>query len=678
MAALIWATVSDRLVVEAWRLPTVYEGDAHEMLARIQAASEGDLRPFTRQVITRLGAPFGAEWNAYPTPEKIPLYLLGQIARISDVFVAANLGLLFAFGLSAASFYWVTRGWLGADRAWAAAGALLFAFNSMIFQRGLTHFSFVLSWVIPLGLLACWLVARSSRLQWGGAGMWTCLAGAALLGSHNTYYLYFWLPLAAWAVLAQWFGKRRRSNLAIGVTCIAAALVSFWLSNFEYWHYTIGGEAAPILERNYGGTERYALKLVELFIPPGSHRLEPFAFLGQRYQRWSEVRGEGYPPYLGLAGICGLAWIALNAVPRLLRGRAPAGSALSAGWLLAVGTTGGLNNVLAFFGGLFAFRATNRIGIFIAAIALTFLVTRLSQITRGWRPAGRIAAAFGLALIGLLDQLPPSPPLEVRNAMARTIASDRTFGQALEARLPPHAIIYQLPVLPFPEAAPPGQLRDYEHFRPYLSTTTLRFSYGTIKFRPRLRWQQELEQLPTPELVRRLETLGFSALYLNRRGFDDWADALLRDLDRLGYRDRISSPQGNQIAVLLRPSSTPELPFARSLTYGSGWHNRNVDGVRWAHSNATLLFFNPSRSPARVSIKFWMRAPDERPLQLQLEGSFTMSDSLTPEESTVVCDSVLLHPGTNIIHLSSPAPAVRGKGPLRTFGIRYSTVTRLD
>lgn len=678
-ALLVWIIHSGRVSTEAWHLPTEYTGDAHEMLARVKASSEGDLIPLLPQRIERLNAPLGANWNAYPTPDKLPLLLLGGVARLTDLFFAANLGLMAAFGLTAGAFYWCVRRWLGAAWEWAAAGALLFAFNSSVLHRGLSHFSFVMNWVIPLGLLACWLIAGSRRLHWGSREMWVCFGASFLLGFHNTYYLYFWLPLVVWAAAGRWFETRQRTPVLVAAACLGLAATSFFLSTFEYWVYSVGPDAAPLLERNYGGTERYALKFVELFIPPATHRVDLLAFLGQRYQRWSEFRGESHLPYLGLAGLAALLWLVAATLPRLFRSRPLPGAALASGWLTAFGTTGGINSVLAFFGGLFVFRATNRIGVFLAAVLLVFLVGRLSRVTRGWRPAARLGTAGLVAALGLLDQLPdPSFAAATQAQVRAAVDSDRTFGRALEERLPDDAMVFQLPVLLFPETTPPWRLRDYEHFRPYLATSTLRFSYGAAKFRPRIRWQQELENLAAPALARRLEELGFSALYLNRRGFEDSADRLLADLARAGYTDRLDSPLGNQVALFLRPDATPALPFARSLTYGRGWHNRPVDGIRWAHSDATLLYFNPLDRPVRARVRLWMHAPDERSLSVRHGTTLLAAQLLPGGEQEVATAEFLLPPGNVVLHLATAEDALSTGGQRRKFGIRYSLVERLD
>jgi len=676
LCALVWIAQTDRWTAAALDLPTIYRGDALEMLARIKASSEGDLRPFRPQRIERLAAPFGADWSAYPTPDKLPLLLLGGVARLTSVFFAANLGLVLGHMLNAGIFYWVVRRWLLIRWEWAMTGALLFSYNYSVFHRGLSHFSFVFTWVVPLGLLACWLVARSSRLRWPGAGAWTCLGAGVALGCHNTYYLFFWLPLMGWALLAQWCGKRRPENLSVGLASLAAAGVTMFVVNFEYWAYAGSSDALPLLERNYGGTERYALKAIELFMPPAVHRLDLAAFLGQRYIRWSEWRGEEFFPYLGLAGITGVILLLGTTLLRLLRGRPVPGAALASGWLVAFGTVGGITNFLAFFGGLNLFRATNRIGIFIAAIVLVFLMVRLARQSARWPRPLSFAAALGLGLIGLVDQLPRRESPAAAKAVAAAVASDRTFARALEAELPDGAAIFQLPVLGFPEASPPWQLSDYEHFRPYLLSDSLRFSYGATKFRACGRWQQETARRDPVSMVRRLERLGFAALYLNRRGFEDRGQALLAALAKAGYDRQIPSPLRAQVVVLLRPAPRPDLPMARGLTLGRGWLNRPIDGVRWANGVATIFYFNPHDHPRTARFSLHLRSANARRILFHRDSDEPAVLETAAGDCNLIVNRVVLKPGLSQFTLDA-GPAVRegpGANQLRTVGLLSSEV----
>ncbi|WP_414663881.1 hypothetical protein [Horticoccus sp. 23ND18S-11] len=674
---LVWAAHYHRWTLASWQVPTDYVGDAHEVLARIKAASEGESWPLTPQVIDRLGTPFGAHWNGYPTPDKPLMLLLGALSHLIGVFAAANVGLMLAQVSAALAFYFTAR-WLRCRWEWAWAGALLFAYTYHTFHRGLAHFSFVFTWTVPLGLLAVWLIAQSRRLEWCSAGAVVCLGVGLALGVSTPYNLLFWGQLLCWALLAQWFGARRRANLTIGIAAGVVAVSAFFVTNAEVWLFVQEPEAVPLLTRNYGGTERYALKPMEMFIPPTFHRSDLFAFFGHRYSRWSEWRGEPYLPYLGVVGIIGLVWLAMASARRLFARRSPPGQALSAGWLLAYATVGGLTNVIAFFLGFQVFRATNRVAVFISALVLVFLAVRLSRLTARWPVPWRVAAAMAVALIGVLDQLPRRWPDEVYTRMAADVRSDLKFGKELDAALPPGAMVFQLPVLGFPEVLPPNRLVDYEHFRPYLTTDHVRFSYGAAKFRARSRWQRDLENVPIATLVRRLESYGFSALYLNRKGYEDRAERTLQDLKALGYTRRIEGSGGQQVMVMLRPQAAPVLPLGRAFTFGRGWHPRPDDGVRWAFENAVVSYFNPYDRPITADVHFKVVGNGLCRVVVEHNGRPIRTVEVGEAASDLAFPAFPLAPGVNVIAFRPKDAAKRlGSGPyqLRSFGLKQSSIT---
>lgn len=671
LAAAIWCWHHDRWTAASWRLPTSYSGDAHEILARVQAAAEGDIWPGKSQVITRLGAPFGAHWNGYPTPDKLLMLTVGGLSRLVGLFPAVNLGLLFAQVSAALAFYLVAR-WLRARWEWAVMGALLFAFTYSTFQRGLAHFSLLFTWTVPLGLFAVWLVAGSRRLEWRRPGAIACLGAAVALGAHNPYNLFFWLQLMGWALVAQWFGSRRRANLQIGLAALGLGLAVFAVMHVEVWLHVNEPEGSPLLVRNYGGTERYALKPVEMVIPPKIHRWEPLAFLGSRYARWSDWRGEEFQPYLGLAGILGLAWIGAVTARRIFAHRTLPGQALSLAWLAAYSSIGGVTNLLAFFAGLQVFRATNRVGIYLSGIVLFFLVVRLSRATAGWPRGWRVGVALLAAALGIMDQVPRGTTAAQAQEIAAGVVSDQALGREMEAVLPAGAMLFQLPVQGFPEVTPPGRLTDYELFRPYLTTRTLRFSYGAAKLRARSRWQRDLEHASTAVLVRRLEEYGFAALYLNRKGFEDGADRILRELDALGYSRRLRSRLGNQVIVPLRPSARPRPPLARVPTYGRGWHLRPDGGVRWAFGEAVLSYYNPFDRPITAELRLSLLAVGPRKLTLTHEGRPVGSIMADEKKEELRVPGLVLAPGVNRFRLESDAPPERqgtGRYQLRSFGL---------
>lgn len=675
-AALVWVAHYDRWTPASWHLPTDYYVDAQETLARLKAASEGELVPLQPQVIERLGAPFGAHWNAYPTPDKPLMLVLGGLVHAFGLYATANLGLLLAQVTSALAFYVVARR-LRCRWEWAAASALLFAYTYSTVHRGLSHFSLVFTWTIPLGLWAVWLVAGSKRLEWRRAGAVVCLGAAVALGTSNPYNLLFWLQLMGWAVVVQWLGSRRRANLQIGVAAIGVALLALFVVQAEGWLYVEDTEALPLLARNYAGTEMYALKAVEMFIPPAYHAWDWLAFFGHRYLRWSGWRGEAFLPYLGLVGIAGFAWLLLLTVRRIVDRRPLPGQALSVGWILAYASVGGVTNLLALYLGFQVFRATNRGAIFISALVLFFVASRLSRVSAGWPAWVRLGAAALVAGVGVLEQLPRRDAAAELQALAAEVQGDRVFGRQLEAALPAGAKVFQLPVLGFPEVATPYQLNDYEHFRPYLASRTLHFSYGSAKARARGRWQEELERRPVPELVRRLEEYGFAALYINRKGYADRAGSLLRELDELGYQRRLEGPKGDQVVVPLRPAANPRPPLSESMTFGQGWHQRPDAGVRWAYGEAALSYYNPYAYPLSVDVRLTLAAVAPRRVVFAWEGEVVRELAAEREPREHLLAGLVLAPGVNRFSLHSPAKARRdpaAQQQLRSFGVRDVTV----
>ena len=678
VVTLIWCAHYDRWTLASWSIPTEYRGDSLEILARIAAAAEGDTKPLQPQMISRLGAPFGANWSAYPSSDLLLLLAIGQVARVIGVFPAANLALLLATVTSALAFYGCAR-WLRARWEWAFAGALLFAFTFQTFHRGLSHLFVVFSWTVPVGLLAAGIIAGSRRLRLPGWGAGFCVLTAIAIGVGNPYTLFLFLQLLGWAVIAQWLGPRRRENLITGGLAIVVAIAAFLIVESHVWLFTPDTAANSPIVRNYGGTERYALKPLELLLPPAGHRWDAFAFFGHRYVRWSDWRsGEAFAPYLGVVGIAGFGWLAFLALRAVLRRQRVPAVALPAGWIMAFSSVGGITNIVAFFTGILLFRATNRFSIFLSAIVLMFVVSRM---TRWWSVRPRswsFAAAAAVVAIGLLDQLPKAPGLEKQRRIAQRIQVDRELGEMLEGRLPQGAMVFQLPVMAFPESPPAHELGDYEHFRPYLATQSLRFSYGMLKGRSRGRWQRDAENLPTGEFVEKLERYGFSALYFNRRGFKDRGQKLLSELNAIGRTRRIEGKSGEQVVVFLQPSSNAELPMAVTLTFGRGWHSAQPGEARWAFGPAAGSYYNPYPTAITVNLRLVMSGVGRREVRIALNGAEIHRHSVSDVRTTLAL-RVTLQPGINRFDLNSPEAPVRisnERGQLRSFAVHEVAFSR--
>jgi hypothetical protein len=672
----VWLTHYGRWSPSAWSVPPHYSGDSLEILARIAAAAEAEgLLPVTRR-LTRLAAPLGADWTEYPASDRVLIAALGAVAAVAGTAVASNLAVWLATVSAAASFYACAR-WLRHDRAWSWAGAVLFAFLPQSFGRGLEHLLMAFTWTVPPALLSCWLVATGRVALRRGGVRWFVLGTSMALGVSNPYLLVFYGQLLVLAAGVRACRERSWRGLLPGAMALAVAALAFVAVHWDY--LLLGGEerGTPLVARNYGGTERYALKPMELVLPPAHHRWDALAFFGLRYVRWSDWRGETFMAYLGLIGAAALAWMMVEAFVRLAVGRRLSAHAPLAIWVLLYSSVGGLTNFVAFFTGVHEFRAANRFSVFLAALVFFFAVSRLTRISSRWPAIGRWGLAGVVAVLGVLDLVPPRPGPEVGARIAARWHSDRVLAEVLEAQLAKGAAVFQLPVLEFPEAAVPAGLADYFHFAPFLHAPTLRFSYGGLKWRARDQWQQDLADSPPALLVPLLEQAGFAAVLVHRPAYPDQAGPLLFGLAAAGAETLTESPDGAWAALRLQPAGVSRPLLARSPVYGRGWHrpeeSEGVAGRRWAYERASWSYFNPREQPVRVQVEFRLISIGARTIVVRAGAREIYRHTFGGDETVAVEWKALeLAPGLTRIDFATDRPGERRRewrGRLQAFGV---------
>src|SRR5205823_7319359 len=98
--------------------------------------------------------------------------------------------------------------------------------------------------------------------------------------------------------------------------------------------------------------------------------------------------------------------------------------------------------------------------------------------------------------------------------------------QAIEAASEPHAMIFQLPYVAFPETVPPCRMAGYMPMRGYIHSRTLRWTYGGMKGREGDLWCRQVAAQPVAEMVDTLCYAGFGGVYVDRAGYPDNAAGL--------------------------------------------------------------------------------------------------------------------------------------------------------
>lgn len=560
LVAFIWCAAWGMWTPQDFTRPTAYlnprESDVIGMLAAFKVAAEGHYVPLMQKTAPELGAPAGTNWASIPTIEEIPIFLTGLLARAVGIFAALNIKLLLGHLLAALTFYAVAR-YMGCELAWAFLGGLAFGIAPFIFSESPHHSIVAYVWHIPLFLpIWQWAASKPGIVPYSRK-FWFAIAVAFLTGLQNVYYTNIFCQLTLLGGLILYFRERNLRSLLSVFAIIASSAAAFALMSVDTWIQKLGGQGlTSAIQRPYKWLEIYALKPIDLIVPLPTHHFEAFRTFAINHANSSVLVNEG--SYLGLLGIGALLWVFGAALYAAFKGRADdiPREAWQILWVFAAFATGGLNTVAGAFG-FTMFRAGYRMSIVILAIVLLFAMQWASQLSRLNRRLGS-ALAIGLALLVIWDQMPEPAPIVQRELIAMQVESDGEFTKMMEERLPEGAVVFQIPVMSFPESPAPG-ISPYEHFRPYLFSKRLRFSFGATKAEIENGWQSKLGGLSLGDSLKLIKKQGFQAVYINRNGFADKGEEMIKAFQSLGLTERIDSQSRDLVCLVFpKPGGVPE------------------------------------------------------------------------------------------------------------------------
>ena len=551
-----WSYANSMWSRRDWQLPTTYAGpysgrDQSDILiyaAFVRAARDGHFAPFRSKFVPELGAPYEANWNDWPYLEYVPLYLIGVLARAVGIFAALNVALLTWHLLAGLLFYCVAR-YRKIDTFWSFTAALAFGLASFIFSQSPDHPMVALCWHVPLFLLVWGWLGDESGIQFNSKRFWFGIGLGLLTGLLNPYYSVVFCQIILFTAVAMFIRTGQLSRLTSGLWVIGATIVAFVFINLKPWLYQVrAGRNHGAVVRQFQWVEIYALKILDLFVPPFSHQWPLFRQFAQ--WRWSVALLHDEGSYLGILGAVGLSILIFSTLWQAIKSNPPKVPvpALQILWIFIFFSTGGLNAMAAALGFTYL-RAGCRLSVVILAISLLYAAEWINR--RVHRSIFSIVAVVGCCVLIFFDQVPRPLSEEARASVARSVNSDRKFVADMEAVLPEGGMVFQLPIMDFPES-PLRTETSYDPLRPYLYTQHLRFSFGSMKGRPREKWQHDLEKLQLPEAVAELRNRGFAGIYVSRPGYSEGLSALEQGLRALGTGDLIESSDGDLFLVRLR------------------------------------------------------------------------------------------------------------------------------
>jgi phosphoglycerol transferase len=640
----------------------------------------------------RLGAPGGQDLRDFPMPElatSLPMKVMSWFT--SSWGAVINLYFFTGFLLATWSALAVFRHF-GIARAPAVVVALLFAFAPYHFYRGENHLRLSAYYVIPLaGMLLLWILHDEPMFVpvWHGRfvvlpvptrkGM-VAIGVCAVLGSDGAYYAFFTILLLMSAGLYRVF-EGHSFRRGMGAVMLAGAIILALLLNLlpNIVHILRDGKNQEVAARLPVEAEFYALKLTQLVLPVTGHRIPWLAGFKAAYNRTPlpAPLNEGDGSALGTcfaAGFCFLLLTLLTGYPgtrhrELIRhlGRLSLCAFL-------IGTLGGVGSLLAFTISP-QIRAYNRISIFIVFFSAMAVAAILDGLRRRWARPGLYAWIFrgALAVIlvaGILDQTTPAavPLYQYADEQYRI---DAEFAARAEGMLPPGAMILQFPFMRFPEYPPPHDMASYDQVRPYLHSSTLRWSYGAMKGRYWDTWQGDLLAWPIEDVVEAAAVAGFGALYVDRYGYADRGASIQTSMRGMGltpiesrggrmwlydlgpYASSLRAKFGSiewprDHEAVLHPLLLRWLPLCSGLE-GDGGHD-----WRWCGSEGSFLLENTSAQVKKVDIHGTVVPAAAGVCNLHVDGpGWAQTVPLNNASPQPLAHSLEISPGTSIVRLTS-------------------------
>jgi len=541
--AIIITSIAVILIYQLWnlnpRVPILYSGDGLLTLNGLRNMRFGTWYWST----DKLGAPLGQDLHDFPAvADNLHLVILWiGVKLFRDEVLTFNLYFFGSYLLTTIGGYIGAR-ILHLKRPAAVLVGVIYAFLPYHYIQGPGHLYLSAYWSIPLwvAFLVRELMDNSicprlpNSLSLRSLFVWSCTPQAlticlisVLAASTGLYYAFFFLILATFVLAIRRVGQTSAFQWipTAWAICLSVGLLAF--QYLPIWLYQrSNGNNLSIVQRTVAAVEFYSLKLSNMVLPIGGHRVSALAELRNRSNP-AYLIGEGSDA-LGLFGSIGLlALIGLSA-HRLIRNKGGVSTALSSFTVMAilVCTVGGLAQVIAVLG-FTQLRVWSRMSVVIAFPAIVYSVLLLMTLLRKQKKSIVVLALSVIGVLSLLDTNPGNQ-LAPYKETARVWETDREMVKRIEEEFGPNASVFQFPIVPFPEYPPVVNMTDYEHLRGYLHSETLHWSYGGVKGRDS-EWQKSLPT-DTQLLLETLKRNGFATIWVDRRGYEDQGSSLLSEL----------------------------------------------------------------------------------------------------------------------------------------------------
>ena len=528
-------------------VPPMYIGDGMlGMILNTAIDEEGIMGNF---FIDRMGAPGISPIVDSPFTDLMALIEEYAISIVTDS--AADIGHWFyylTYPLVAATMY-VLLSKFTEDKVTRIFFSIAYVVTPFHFMRGFQHASLSNYYIIPVTFYIVLLLAEEeysgiipARYKDSGLKRILYILSCIFIGCSNIYYAFISLICLVLAVIFKAIKNGEMRHLWNEGISVVITLVSVGIGLLPNILYVlINGANTSSVVRNGNQSEYYALKFIQLLIPPSYDRIEFLRKINDAYVDESIIINENTYVSLGILGVIGLGILIIWMIYKLAMGIA--GKNIETTKLKLTNIDIYRLNLLGFvvlvlilyataggFGTIFSyvinpvFRSINRVSIYIACCSICAIVIFVRRIKERFsNKTGRITILVAAILVGGIVLYSETPKFNVgyQKPAAEFDKGLRNFFGELEDSLEPGDMVYTLPYLQFPEGGLLYDMGTYDPGYGYVYTRTIRWSYGGIVGRNEDAKLLNIDNGASADFVNNILDNGFSGVYIDRNGYED-------------------------------------------------------------------------------------------------------------------------------------------------------------
>jgi len=355
------------------------------------------------------------------------------------------------------------------------------------------------------------------------------------------------------------------------------------------------GTNSIVASRSPVESEVYGLKFVQFILPNYEHRLEYFRRIANSYASNFPLINENMMSSLGLLGSAGLFYLLLKTI-LIFAGNSKQSKSIKFYvfnfWVLFMfATVGG-------FGAVFAIavspqiRGWNRIGIFISFFALLGLANLLKELQLRLVISKTVTFVFATTLLigGIADTMPRVCSSCV-TGIARYSEIQSSFINQIESSLPAGSAIFQYPYTQFPEVPMTNVMDSYSQLEGFIFSKSLKWSSGGIKGREGDAFFASLAGQSLDFQYETLKKLGFSAVYIDSRGYKDGGSEILKMWKVILNKDPDLVRKDGIVHVFYLPQEKSPFKKPIEVSFAEALTDFGPNGFTYPSSLGSELFF---------------------------------------------------------------------------------------